>query len=98
MSEVSEMEAPVMPMMEPPAFPQTLTAPDQSNGNKAFGTLVNEMCRIYCDACSGQKQPSNFKKAAKQLLEDLFEEDSGLETAANQYLDNDFIHSIQSCE
>lgn len=36
--------------------------------------------------------------AAKQLLADLFEEDSGLEAAAKQYLDDDFLDSIKKCE
>lgn len=71
---------------------------DEPRGKQAFGTLIDEWCRIYCDTCSGRKETRNFKMAAKQLLEDLFEEDSGIEAAAQQYLDEEFLESIKECE
>ncbi|OXA50066.1 hypothetical protein Fcan01_14709 [Folsomia candida] len=70
----------------------------ESNGKQSFGALIDQMCRIYCDSCTVKKEIRYFKMAAKQLLADLFEEDSGLEAAAKQYLDDDFLDSIKKCE
>jgi len=83
------------------AFPEIIPIKQDevkvSKGKKAFGALVNQWCRIYCDKCNGEKEIAKFKMAAKQLLTTLFEEDSGLDVAAKHYLDDGFLNSIDQC-
>jgi hypothetical protein len=66
-------------------------------GKKAFGELIDHMCNIYCSGCTDHNEMYNFKKAAKQLLIFLFEEDGGLELAAQKFLDEPFLKSIGDC-
>jgi hypothetical protein len=70
---------------------------DNRSGKQLFGLLIDNLCRVYCDACTGKKEVRLFKLAAKKLLEDLFEDDSGIDAAAHMMLDADFLKSIAMC-
>jgi len=90
-------KTPMIDIMQ--AFPEIIPIKQEkvSKGKKAFGALVDQWCRVYCDKCNGEKDIIKFKMAAKQLLTTLFEEDSGLDVAAKQYLDADFMNSLDQC-
>lgn len=67
-------------------------------GRQAFLTLMDELCRLYCDTCPGDNQSTDFKRGAKELLQYLFAEDStGLDLAAQHYLNHEFLQSVQEC-
>lgn len=99
--DLTEVEAEAQaPVVESKRAPYQLysTQENASKGKTAFGALIDQMCRIYCDTCQGEKDMHKFKMAGKQLLDDLFEEDSGLDAAAEQFLDDDFLTSLRRCE
>lgn len=68
-------------------------------GRQAFLTLVDDICRIYCDTCPGENQSQDFKAAAKELLQFLFSDGdaTGLDLAAKHYLNHEFLQSVQEC-
>jgi len=67
-------------------------------GRQAFLTLFDEICRIYCDTCQGETQTKDFKIAAREILQYLFAEGgSGLNLAAEHYLNHEFLQSLSEC-
>lgn len=71
-----------------------------TGGRESFMNLIDQMCRVYCDMCPGPNQSRDFKIAAKELLQFLFKEDNkkGLDLAAENYLNNEFMQSLMECK
>ncbi|CAL8110232.1 unnamed protein product [Orchesella dallaii] len=72
-------------------------APVKVTGKDAFANVIDNLCRIYCHECSDRKQIINFKSAAKELLEFISKDTTGIELAAKHYLSPDFMNSLNEC-
>lgn len=53
-SDFQPMESAYEP--EFPTFQVYTPTKDESKGKKSFGKLIDQMCRLYCDTCTGEKE------------------------------------------
>lgn len=67
------------------------------NAKQTFMKLIDNLCRIYCAECNGQKQAHNFKAAAKELYQLILTDTTGIELASKHFLEPEFLQSLNEC-